>query len=97
MLNVKEKIKTVLINDPTVSYTHLDVYKRQSLALAGEFNRLVVMKNGKMDSISLEEVVGENKEIGAVSGNTKKSNIRRVTMEDELVKTARNIGICLGD
>lgn len=71
--------------------------KAMSLALAGEFNRLVVMKNGKMDSISLEEVVGENKEIGAVSGNTKKSNIRRVTMEDELVKTARNIGICLGD
>ena len=67
------------------------------LAMKGEFSRLVVLKNGKLDSVSLEDVVGENKKIGAVSGNTAESNIRKVTMEDDLVKTARNIGICLGD
>lgn len=55
------------------------------------------MKNGHLDSVPLECVVGENKEIGAVSGNTKVSNIRRVSMDDDLIKTARNIGISLGD
>ena len=44
-----------------------------------------------------QDVVGNNTKIGAVSGNTAESNIRRVTMEHDLVKTARNIGICLGD
>lgn len=58
---------------------------------------LTVLKNGKLDSVPLEDVVGANKEIGAVSGNTKESNLRRVTMDDDLVKTARNIGISLGD
>jgi len=67
------------------------------LAMKGEFSRLVVMKKGKLDSVSLEDVVGENKTIGAVSGNTTVSNIRKVTMDDDLVKTARNIGINLGD
>ena len=38
-----------------------------------------------------------NKVIGAVSGNTAESNIRKVTMDDELVKNARYIGINLGD
>ena len=67
------------------------------LAMKGEFSRLVVLKNGKLDSVSLEDVVGENKTIGAVSGNTAESNIRKVTMDHDLVKTARNIGINLGD
>ena len=58
---------------------------------------LTVLKNGKLDYVPLEDVVGQNKEIGAVSGNTKESNLRRVTMDDDLVKTARNIGISLGD
>lgn len=71
--------------------------KAMELALEGKFNVLTVLKNGKLDCVSLEEVVGNNKEIGAVSGNTKESNIRKVTMEHDLVKTARNIGICLGD
>lgn len=65
--------------------------------MEGKFNVLTVMKDGKLDSVSLEDVVGENKQIGAVSGNTKESNIRKVTMDHDLVKTARNIGICLGD
>lgn len=71
--------------------------KAMELAMEGRFNVLTVMKDGKLDSVSLEDVVGENKQIGAVSGNTKESNIRKVTMDHDLVKTARNIGICLGD
>ncbi len=71
--------------------------KAMELAMEGKFNVLTVMKDGKLDSVSLEDVVGENKQIGAVSGNTKESNIRKVTMDHDLVKTARNIGICLGD
>ena len=71
--------------------------KAMELALEGKFGVLTVIKNGKLDSVSLEDVVGNNKEIGAVSGNTAESNIRKVTMDHELVKTARNIGICLGD
>lgn len=71
--------------------------KAMELALEGKFGVLAVLKNGKLDSVSLEDVVGDNKEIGAVSGNTENSNIRRVTMDDDLVKTARNIGISFGD
>ena len=71
--------------------------KAMELAMEGKFGTLAVLKNGKLDSVSLEDVVGENKVIGAVSGNTKESNIRKVTMDHDLVKTARNIGICLGD
>lgn len=71
--------------------------KAMELALEEKFNVLTVIKNGKLDCVSLEEVVGNNKEIGAVSGNTPESNLRKVTMDDDLVKTARNIGINLGD
>ena len=71
--------------------------KAMELALEGKFNVLTVIKDGKLDSVSLEDVVGNNKEIGAVSGNTAESNIRKVNMDHDLVKTARNIGICLGD
>lgn len=71
--------------------------KAMELALEGKFGVLTVLKNGKLDSVPLECVVGKNKEIGAVSGNTKVSNLRRVTMDDDLIKTARNIGIALGD
>ncbi len=71
--------------------------KAMELALEGKFGVLTVLKNGKLDSVPLEKVVGKNKKIGAVSGNTKESNLRRVTMDDDLVKTARDIGIALGD
>ncbi len=71
--------------------------KAMELAMEGKFNVLTVMRDGKLDSVSLEDVVGENKQIGAVSGNTKESNIRKVTMNHDLVKTARSIGIALGD
>ncbi len=71
--------------------------KAMELALEGNFNVLTVMKDGKLNSVSLEDVVGNNTKVGAVSGNTPESNLRKVTMEDDLVKTARNIGINLGD
>ena len=71
--------------------------KAMELALEGKFGTLAVIKNGKLDSVSLEDVVGKNTKIGAVSGNTPESNIRKVTMDHDLVKTARNIGINLGD
>ncbi len=71
--------------------------KAMELAMEGKFGTLAVIRNGKLDSVSLEDVVGNNKKVGAVSGNTAESNIRKVSMEDDLVKTARSIGICLGD
>ena len=71
--------------------------KAMELALEGKFGTLAVIKDGKLDSVSLEEVVGKNTKIGAVSGNTEESNLRKVTMDHDLVKTARNIGINLGD
>ena len=71
--------------------------KAMELAMQGIFNVLVTYKNGTMGYISLEDVVGDNKEIGAASGNTKKSNIRKVPMDDDLIKIARSLGMCLGD
>jgi phosphofructokinase-like protein len=71
--------------------------KAMELALEGKFNVLTVLKNGKLDYVPLEDVVGENKKIGAVQGGTAESNVRLVTMDDDLTKTARSIGICLGD
>ena len=71
--------------------------KAMELALEGKFNVLVTLKNGKLDSVPLEDVVGNNKEIGARSGGTESTSIKRVTMDDDLVKVARNLDICLGD
>ena len=71
--------------------------RAMELAMEGKFGTIAVMKNGRLDYATLEDVVGNNKEIGAVSGNTPESNLRKVTMDDDLVKTARDIGICLGD
>ncbi len=71
--------------------------KAMQLALEGKFGTLAVIKNGKLDYALLEDVVGNNKQIGAVSGNTEESNIRKVTMDNDLIITARNIGINLGD
>ena len=71
--------------------------KAMELALDGIYNVLVNYKDGKMGYSTLEEVVGENKVIGAASGNTKESNIRTIQMDDDLIATARQIGICLGD
>lgn len=71
--------------------------KAMELALEGKFNVLTILKNGKLDYVSLEDVVGNNKKIGAVEGGTEDSNMKLVRLDDDLVKTARDIGICLGD
>ena len=71
--------------------------KAMELALEGKFNVLTVIKDGRLDYVSLEDVVGDNKEIGAVEGGTEDSNMKVVKMDDDLIKTARDIGICLGD
>ena len=71
--------------------------KAMELAMEEKFGVLTVIQNGKLTSVPLEEVVGNNKELGAVQGGTADSNVRLVTMDHDLVKTARDIGICLGD
>ncbi len=71
--------------------------KAMELALEEKFGVLTVIKNGRLDYVSLEDVVGNNKAIGAVSGNTAESNIRKVTRDHDLFKTAKDIGICFGE
>ncbi len=71
--------------------------KAMELAMEEKFGVLTVIQNGKLSSVPLEEVIGNNKEIGAVQGGTVDSNVRLVTLDHELVRTARDIGICLGD
>ena len=67
------------------------------LAMEGKFNVLTVIKDGRLNYVPLEDVVGNYKKIGAASGNTAESNIRKVNLDHDLVKTARHIGINLGD
>lgn len=62
------------------------------LAIDEKFGRMVTMLNGKIQSISLDEVAGKDTEIGS-----KSSNLKLVDLEGDLVKTARRVGICLGD
>lgn len=71
--------------------------KAMELAMEGIFNVLVTYKNGEFGHVSLEQVVGRNTVVGAASGNTAESNIRKIQMDDRLIRTARNIRICLGD
>lgn len=71
--------------------------KAMELAMEGVFNVLVTYKKGEMGYVTLEDVVGNNKVVGAASGNTKESNIRKVTLDDDLVRVARDLGMCLGD
>lgn len=62
------------------------------LAIEGKFNEMVTLLDGKITHVSLDEVAGKNTEIGAQS-----SNIKTVNMDSDWVKTARSVGICLGD
>ncbi len=71
--------------------------KAMELAAEGIFNVLVTYKKGEMGYVTLEDVVGNNKVVGAASGNTKESNIRKVKMDDDLIRVARDLGMCLGD
>ena len=45
-----------------------------------------------MGYVSLEDVVGAGAKIGAAS-----SNNRTIPLDDELIKVARDLGMCLGD
>jgi len=72
-------------------------YKAMELALEGKFNILVTLQNGKLGYVPLEDVVGNNKEIGAPSGGTESTSIKTIKMDDDLIKVARNLDICLGD
>lgn len=67
------------------------------LALEGKFNVLVTYNNGHLSYATLEDVVGNNKEIGAVSGSTAETNIRRIEKDNEELIVAKDIGICFGD
>lgn len=71
--------------------------KAMELALEGKFNVLVTLQKGKLGYITLEEVVGKNKKIGARSGGTKETSIKLVTREEDLMKVAKNLNICLGE
>ena len=71
--------------------------KAMELALDGTFNVLVTYNNGKLSYATLEDVVGRNKKIGAASGSTAETNIRRIQPDDENLRVARSIGICFGD
>ena len=71
--------------------------KAMELAIEGKFGTLVTLQNGRLGYVMLEEVIGENKEIGARSGGTESTNIKTVSMDDDLIRVARNLDICLGD
>lgn len=62
------------------------------MAIDEKFNNMVTMLNGKITYVSLDEVAGVDTAIGASS-----SNIKRVDLDGDMIKTARRIGICLGD
>lgn len=71
--------------------TEYGVFAMQ-LAIEGKYGRMVSLLNGKLQSISLDEVAGHDTVIGS-----KSSNIKLVDLDSDLVKTARRVGICLGD
>ena len=70
--------------------------KALELAMQGIFKILVTFTNGKMGYVSLEDVIGNNKEIGAPSKNNEISNLKKVKMDDQLIHTAYNLDIELG-
>ena len=63
-----------------------DNKNNKRLTEEGIFNVLVTYKKGEMSYVTLEDVVGNNKVVGAASGNTKESNIRKIKMDDDLIK-----------
>ena len=62
------------------------------LAIEGKFGEMVTMLNGKLTHVSLDDVAGRDTEVGS-----KSSNLKLVDKENDLIKTARRVGICLGD
>ena len=62
------------------------------LAIDEKFGRMVTLLNGKITDVSLDDVAGKDTEIGS-----KSSNLKLLDLEGDYVKTARRVGICLGD
>lgn len=62
------------------------------LAIEGKFNEMVALVDGKITHVPLDEVAGKDTKIGEES-----TNIKTVDLECDWIKTARRIGICLGD
>ncbi|MBI9010414.1 MAG: ATP-dependent 6-phosphofructokinase [Tenericutes bacterium] len=62
------------------------------MVVAQEFGRMVIIKNDRMDSVRIEEVVGS----GAI-GQTSSGGARIVNPHGDLVNSARAIGITFGD
>ena len=57
-----------------------------------EFGRMVVIKNDRMDSVRIEEVVGSGQ-----TGQTSTGGARIVNPHGDLVNAARDVGITFGD
>ena len=95
-----EKVYGTYETDGKIEIDNTDIVAK--VLTIEEINKPKLLQ-GKMPENEQECLVEEsfltqnNKKIGAVSGNTEESNLRKVTMDDDLVKTARNIGINLGD
>ncbi len=58
----------------------------------GEFGRMVTLNNTKMSSVPITAVVGNGE-----SGETSKGGAKNVSVNDDMVKSAKAIGICFGD
>jgi 6-phosphofructokinase 1 len=62
------------------------------MVVAQEFGRMVIIKNDRMDSVRIEEVVGSG-----ATGQTSAGGARIVNPHGDLVNSARDVGITFGD
>lgn len=71
-------------------------YAAMSLALDGKFGNMVSYTNGKFTYVSLDEVVGSNKEIGKTA-NEENGSTKFVPKDHILIKAGKEIGISFGE
>lgn len=62
------------------------------LLMNGDYGRMVIFKNNKMASLTLEEVIGSGE-----TGETSKGGAKVVDPNGEMVNTAKSMGINFGD
>ncbi|MCL1846135.1 MAG: ATP-dependent 6-phosphofructokinase [Defluviitaleaceae bacterium] len=67
-------------------------FKAAEMIRDGEFGKMVCLKAGKMDSVTLEEVLGSGE-----TGETAKGGAKTVDPNGELVKVARAMGISFAE
>ncbi|MCL1878461.1 MAG: ATP-dependent 6-phosphofructokinase [Defluviitaleaceae bacterium] len=67
-------------------------FKAAEMIRDGEFGKMVCLRNGKMDSVTLEEVLGRGE-----TGETAKGGAKTVDPKGELVKVARAMGISFAE